>query len=62
MQITNTLIKSEYTNDQLDIAERARIQELESILSFNIFSNSFKCILNILHQQRGVKCLAVNRF
>jgi hypothetical protein len=32
MQITNTQIESEYATDQLDVAERARLQELESIV------------------------------
>ncbi|MCW6052696.1 hypothetical protein K4039_22120 [Lyngbya sp. CCAP 1446/10] len=32
MQTTNTLIESEYGTDQLDVAERARLQELESIV------------------------------
>jgi len=32
MQITHTLIESEFATDQLDVAERARLQELESIV------------------------------
>jgi hypothetical protein len=32
MQTTNTLLKSEYATAQLDVTERARLQELESIV------------------------------
>lgn len=32
MQTTNTLLESEYATDELDVAERARLQELESIV------------------------------
>jgi hypothetical protein len=36
MQITNTLIESEYATDQLDVAELARLQELESIVEHGL--------------------------
>jgi len=53
MQITNTLIKSEYTNDQLDIAERARLQELESIVEHGLqtFYEVGKALNEILVQK-----------
>jgi len=53
MQITNTLIKSEYTNDQLDVAERARLQELESIVEHGLqtFYEVGKALNEILVQK-----------
>ncbi len=53
MQITNTLIKSEYANDQLDVAERARLQELESIVEngLQIFYEVGKALDEIREQK-----------
>ena len=53
MQITNTLIKSEYTNDQLAVAERARLQELESIVEHGLqtFYEVGKALNEILVQK-----------
>ena len=36
MQSTNTLLDREYATDQLDVAERARLQELESIVEHGL--------------------------
>lgn len=36
MQSTNTLLEREYTTDQLDVAQRARLQELESIVEHGL--------------------------
>jgi len=36
MQSTNTLLDREYTTDQLDVAQRARLQELESIVEHGL--------------------------
>jgi hypothetical protein len=36
MQSTNTLLDREYTTDQLDVAERARLQELESMVEHGL--------------------------
>ncbi|MEG4998119.1 hypothetical protein [Microcoleus sp. B4-D4] len=36
MQITNTLIESEYATAQLDVAEQRRLQELESIVEHGL--------------------------
>ncbi len=36
MQTTNTLLKSEYVTAQLDVTERARLQELESIVEHGL--------------------------
>jgi hypothetical protein len=36
MESTNTLLDREYATDQLDVAERARLQELESIVEHGL--------------------------
>jgi hypothetical protein len=53
MQITNTLLESEYATDQLDVAERARLQELESIVEHGLqtFYEVGKALNEILVQK-----------
>ena len=53
MQITNTLVESEYANDQLDVADRARLQELESIVEngLQIFYEVGKALDEIREQK-----------
>jgi len=53
MQTTNTLIESQCAIDQLDVAERARLQELESIVEngLQIFYEVGKALNEILVQK-----------
>lgn len=52
MQITNTL-ESEYVTDQLNVTERARLQELESIVEHGLqtFYEVGKALNEILLQK-----------
>ena len=53
MESTNTLLDGEYATDQLDVAERARLQELESIVEngLQIFYEVGKALDEIREQK-----------
>jgi hypothetical protein len=53
MQITNTLVESEYATDQLNLTELARLQELESIVEHGLqtFYEVGKALNEILVQK-----------
>jgi len=53
MQITNTLIESQYATDNLDVAERARLEELEFIVEngLQIFYEVGKALDEIREQK-----------